>query len=707
MRDDVAEKLVGFGLKTGGLAAAGMDLGLIGGILNGMAGGEGLLYGIRKDRKADFEAAIKRVKKHIIIEHKTYFEKRTQSQPELAQANFEGAIADFEAVIGKITLTPTQCVQLSLSCEAICNAMLKQAETLNPTIYGANALKQNPQTEAVFRAIITCAYEAVRSEPVFQESYRGFYDEAVLSKLDNIEEGVAAILAKLNDTGETARAQAVGINEAALIKLAEKASENSISDTNQAFIELTNAVERLIELQAKAARGSNLDDNLQRVMREMAALSAKGEFVLATQRGESALQELDAQEERMRLSRLAIYDNLIETDLAQLDPESAAKRIVEKARIEAPDNIFDAVLNALNETLLEGERQAGLLLLQLALHLSDQSLTIAHDPNEKAMSYGSRGNVLINLGQRSKGEESLYCFNEAVKAFDSALELNTRDAMPANWALTQMNRAITLRNLGERASGEEALKYFNDTIKAYNLALEIRTRDAEPKDWAVTQMNRAVALRNLGERTSGEEALRYFNDAVSSYDSILEVWTIDSAPIDWAKTQMNRANALSMLGMIASDEEALIYLNKAAKGYSLALKVCTQNNRPFEWASIQANHANCLSMLGEGSSGKKAVIYLNQAKKAYDLTLEVWTRNATPAQWAKTQMNRAVLLANLGSLSSGDEALDYLQQAIDAYDSSLKVFTEPGMDYYLEVTLENKALAIQALEEKRKDIESD
>ena len=62
-------------------------------------------------------------------------------------------------------------------------------------------------------------------------------------------------------------------------------------------------------------------------------------------------------------------------------------------------------------------------------------------------------------------------------------------------------------------------------MTAYRLALEERTRDRVPLDWAITQMNLGGALRTLGGREAGTARLEEAVTALEACLSITEtVW---------------------------------------------------------------------------------------------------------------------------------------------------------------------------------------
>ncbi len=149
----------------------------------------------------------------------------------------------------------------------------------------------------------------------------------------------------------------------------------------------------------------------------------------------------------------------------------------------------------------------------------------------------------------------------AIATRGAALEVLTRERVPLDWALTQMDLGTALLTLGERESGTMRL---DEAVAAYLAALEERTRERVPLDWALTQMNLGTALRTLGERESGTTRLE---EAVAAYRAALEELTRERVPLDWAMTQTNLGNALLRLGERESGttrlEEAVAALRTA------------------------------------------------------------------------------------------------------------------------------------------------
>ena len=71
------------------------------------------------------------------------------------------------------------------------------------------------------------------------------------------------------------------------------------------------------------------------------------------------------------------------------------------------------------------------------------------------------GHGLARIGTAAE----LATLRGAVEGFDLALEIRTRDSMPANWAMTQNNRAAALQSLSERLGGDEGLQALRGAVE--------------------------------------------------------------------------------------------------------------------------------------------------------------------------------------------------------------------------------------------------
>jgi tetratricopeptide (TPR) repeat protein len=88
---------------------------------------------------------------------------------------------------------------------------------------------------------------------------------------------------------------------------------------------------------------------------------------------------------------------------------------------------------------------------------------------------------------------------QAVAAFQAALEERTRSRTPLQWAGTQNNLGLVLQALGARETGTERLE---QAVASYHAALEERTRGRMPMEWAFTQGNLGNAEIAFYDKTS-------------------------------------------------------------------------------------------------------------------------------------------------------------------------------------------------------------
>jgi tetratricopeptide (TPR) repeat protein len=145
--------------------------------------------------------------------------------------------------------------------------------------------------------------------------------------------------------------------------------------------------------------------------------------------------------------------------------------------------------------------------------------------------------------------------------------------------MTQNNLAIALQELGIRTAGEDGVRLLAEAVDAYRAALTVRTLEALPYQWANTQMNLLRALAEL-EDTAGmaavlEDLLRanphnadVYNDAQTLYHEAVfdfdaahrvnKTW-LEHNPDDVA-ARANLAETLLTTGRTAEARDALAAL---------------------------------------------------------------------------------------------------------------------------------------------------
>ena len=663
-------------------------------------------------RRRDLERVLARTALEVEAEMAAWVPRSSQTD----MGDLAHAKASFIDVLPQAMPAPADLVGKDLQPDGIAVLVLERAEGEQPDIYKdkgpkdpANQLARRFLLQAIERA---CA--RLLADPEFIDGLRPSLWRELLERTGRIEDNtdriedntekllagqraqdeqlndIKALLAAMGDKAATARAS--GITDAALIELARRISAD-VSDPQQAFRELENAVGIAIRVQREGRQGSNLGAFVNEVLARVAALAATGAYDKATAEIDAALareaeeaRRLDERRQESRSRSLRLLDAGIEQDLLRRDADSAAARLARKAEVELPEGarLFDC-LHAILQEWYERGRDRGLTLdLEVCIAVARRMVDLAADADQRGIALTDLGITLRQLGSREAGTARL---EEAVVAYRLALEERARERVPLDWAGTQNNLGAALAELGTREADTARLK---QAVEAYRLALEERTRERVPLYWAITQNNLGTALRQLGTREPGTARLE---QAVEAYRLALEERTREHVPLDWAGTQTNLGNALAELG---TREPGTARQEQAVEAYRLALEELMRERVPLDWAATQNNLGTALAEWG-GREADPAL--LEQAVEAFRLALEERTRQRVPLDWAMTQNNLGTALRQLGTREAGTERLE---QAVEAYRLALEEWTPESAPHYHGIASKNLARAQALLDERRK-----
>lgn len=332
----------------------------------------------------------------------------------------------------------------------------------------------------------------------------------------------------------------------------------------------------------------------------------------------------------------------------------------------------------------------------------------AERPLDWALSQNDLGRALAELGSREGSPERL---EQAVEAYEAALNEYQRHGDRSHWAMVQNNLAATLGDLGDRQSGGDLLER---AVQASEAAIAIYDPETSPFEWASAQNNLGNALHTLGDREVGTASLRL---AVRAYELALTKLTREGHEFHWASTHMNLGNVLAIMG---GRDRSIDQLERAVRSYRTALTGFTRERTPLQWAKAQMNLGNALSIIGEqqgdtkrldeGAGALRAALLefrrervpldwagaqtslgltlrslgqreknpgrLKEALQAFDASLQEYRRDQVPALWAVAQTNRAIALALLGTRESGTSMLE---EAVKALELALEVQTAAEM----------------------------
>ena len=242
-----------------------------------------------------------------------------------------------------------------------------------------------------------------------------------------------------------------------------------------------------------------------------------------------------------------------------------------------------------------------------------------------------------------------------------ALKVGNPDATPVEWAQTMNNLTsayddriwATAKITSEKPSiAIDRADAVEEAIRCYERALEVMTRDAMPVARAVAMMNMGLAYdkRIRGNRADNIE------ETIRCHERALEVFTRETMPAEWAEATMNLGNAYysRILGDRAENIEEAIRLHKQT------LEVRTRDVMPAQWAQAMNNLAAAYESRIRGDRADN----LEEAIRCYRQALEVRTRDSMPVEWATTNMNlgcRALFPHKRGSCGGLGEGHSMLQ----------------------------------------------
>jgi tetratricopeptide (TPR) repeat protein len=674
------------GVSVAGVALAGA--GVPPGILEGGVAGAGLFLRLKGQRRSDADAVLRNLKQVIRQGWQAWGQTASFADENLRAS----VLASFEQVIPRCAIPAAGVVGVRLDADQVAQLVLAQAETALPVVYASKDPRNTESHHArLFLLNVTRrAYAALLAEPEYIDRIAPDLWRGVLDGIDGIRDDTRRIDATTQESAADLRelkamvarieqataARASGITDDALIGLARRIAAD-VADPAAAFRELENAVDIAIRVQAEGRQGSNLGDFVDEVLRRVAALAAHNQYDTAAQEIDAALEQEQADS---TARRLRLLDAGIAQDILRRDPESAARRLIQKADLEAAGAATVATLRALQDEWHERGRDQGLNFdLAIAIALSTLTLPRANGPDDRGTVLNDLGTALATLGEREAGTTRL---EQAVAAFRAALTERRQDRAPLDWAMTQNNLGAAVQTLGAREAGTERLE---QAVKAYRAALTERRQDRVPLDWAMTLMNLGNALLSLGQREVGTERLE---QAVEAYRAALTEHRQDRVPLDWAMTQNNLGNALAKLGEREAGTERL---EQAVEAYRAALTERRQDRVPLDWAMTQNNLGNALATLGEREAGTER---LEQAVEAYRAALTEHRQDRVPLDWAMTQMNLGTALLTLGAREAGTARLE---QAVEAFRAALTELTQDRVPLDWASTLGNEGLALLTL----------
>ena len=454
------------------------------------------------------------------------------------------------------------------------------------------------------------------------------------------------LLERSEQSGRADTLRDEGITEKAIIRLAQRVAADT-EDVGQAWLELQNAMDVAVRVQADGRVTSNHGDFVDEVLKRVAELSAEGEYESA---GDAINEALAREEEESLARRLKLLDRGVEVALLDRDTDRAAELLVQgvSLKIELDQSPYNGIFANALAYLNEGTRNGSSLFLELASRLFLRCVDLSRTNSEKINALGNIALIEFSLGQRSASPDHLL---NAAKLFQDLLELAPKESHRIVWANTQTNLGNVLRTLGEREM--EPTKLF-EAKTALSYSLEAFDRDGEPLDWAQSKNDLGIVYYiisvNYGQPSSLEHAIECYHDALSKFSRMRN-------PIHWSMVQHNLGNALSTLGELNGDSNLI---DQSISAFRKALQKRDPADVPPLWAKTKHGIANSLAERGYYS---KDVAILEEAKVAFSSAFTVRTLENSPRDWAGTKRSYSDFMLKYFEVTGDVEKLEVAEAA--------------------------------------------
>jgi hypothetical protein len=265
------------------------------------------------------------------------------------------------------------------------------------------------------------------------------------------KEEIARVVDELVRRGVVRRAVDAGIETPVISSLAARLKPTQALDFAQAVVEVSHAVDIAINVAKEGSKGSSeqlVDEVLKRIAEKTRANDPGG----ATREAEEGIARWEKQEAERRATALssgiALHEAALNTDLLRFDATAAAGRVEKIAALQHEDDrkaLFEGVRARQVQFYAEGRNKGINFSVQVAIAIARREAQLAQGADQQGAALNDLGVALTVLGERESGMARL---EEAVSAHRAALEEQTRERAPLDWATTQMSLGNALQALG-------------------------------------------------------------------------------------------------------------------------------------------------------------------------------------------------------------------------------------------------------------------
>lgn len=206
---------------------------------------------------------------------------------------------------------------------------------------------------------------------------------------------------------------------------------------------------------------------------------------------------------------------------------------------------------------------------------------------------------------------------EAKTAYQAAIRMLARANARYEGAVAHKQLGVVLQVLGEKKQDDGLI---NEALKEFEEAQTVLTREEFPLAWANLQNRQGLLAYKKEMRDGLGTGNASLKQAVTAFQGALSVYTMTETPLKWAEAKHNLGQALQVLGGQARNPDLL---NKAIEAGRDALEVRTRERFPLPWAATMNSLGSALFLLAKIDEG--AVEELVAAAEAFQGAVDVYT----------------------------------------------------------------------------------
>lgn len=249
-----------------------------------------------------------------------------------------------------------------------------------------------------------------------------------------------------------------------------------------------------------------------------------------------------------------------------------------------------------------------------------------------------KANALLEIAWATRQDKPLL---EAIETYKTAIEILDAETSPIVWADSNSKLGDAYRSLAfgkyNQNKPEEGAQLYNDAIVAFENALEVFNKEDNPVEWATAQ--RALGQVNSNSDTYNAIEGKALNaarltEAANAFKAAMEVFTQDADPVSWAGLQFQLGDIYATLHQ---RQGGTLWLEKSVLAHKNVLEVLKEDDNPSVWAQVQYFIGNGLVELGAAVKNKEM---LEDAITASKLATESdYFKNIFPEFYERNQIN--------------------------------------------------------------------